>query len=110
MRITTEASGANGSTTGSFAPASDAPTSANSDAHKSSSKQSWRRPNNVRELAAQATTIATMLLNDKVDLELARTYAGITRVVCQAMALEVSRSRFLRSTPDLDLDEQEQPR
>ena len=65
----------------------------------------WRQPRNVREFAAQANAVATMVLNGTMDLESARAYSSVARTVAQAMSTEVSRSRFLQSEPSLDLPE-----
>ena len=79
--------------------------SKNSEEQSSTSKQHWPMPRNVRQFAAQANAIATMLLNDQIDVMVAKTYAGIARVVTQAASIEVARSRFLKEEPDLSLDE-----
>jgi hypothetical protein len=68
------------------------------------SNKRWRKPRNVREFAAQANEIATLLLNDEIDIEKARGYASLARVVTQAASVEVTRSRFLRTAPDLSLE------
>lgn len=70
----------------------------------SDSKKHWRKPRTLREFAAQANEIATLVLNDGIDIERARNYAALARVVSQAASIEVTRSRFLKREPDLSLD------
>ena len=57
----------------------------------------------IREFAAQANAVATMVLNGTMDLDAARTYSSVARTVAQAMSTEVSRSRFLATEPSLDI-------
>lgn len=78
-------------------------TSRNSGERSSGSTRRWRQPRNVREFAAQANAVATLVLNGEMGLEAARTYSSVARTVAQAMSTEVSRSRFLQSEPSLDL-------
>lgn len=80
------------------------PTSANSSEQSSASKRQFRRPRNVKEFAAQANAVATMILNGKIDLDTARAYSAIARTVAQAVTAETARARFLRSQPDLTLE------
>jgi len=68
----------------------------------SDSIKRFRQPKNVREFAGQANMVATRILNGEIDLEIARAYSAVARTVAQAMSTEVARSRFLRSSPDLD--------
>lgn len=56
--------------------------------------------------AAQANRVATMVLNGEIDLEVARTYSSMARTVAQAMSTEVSRARFVRTQPTLDLTDE----
>lgn len=79
------------------------PSSKSSGARSDDSTRRWRQPRNVREFAAQANAVATMVLNGTMDLESARTYSSVARTVAQAMSTEVSRSRFLQSEPSLDI-------
>jgi len=69
----------------------------------SGSTRRWRQPRTVREFAAQANAVATMVLNGTMDLDAARTYSSVARTVAQAMSTEVSRSRFLATEPSLDI-------
>ena len=101
----TSPSAASGSTATSNASASGSQTSKTSDAPSSGSTRRWRQPRNVREFAAQANAVATMVLNGTMDLDAARTYSSVARTVAQAMSTEVSRSRFLQSEPSLDIPE-----
>lgn len=45
-----------------------------------------------------------MILNGEVDMDVARAYASLARVVSQAASLEVTRGRFLKEMPDLSLE------
>ncbi len=93
-------SGADGGNSGSgFMP----PIFKNSGEPSSGLTRRWRQPRNVREFAAQANAVATMVLNGNIELEAARAYSSVARTVAQAMSTEVSRSRFIRSEPSLDL-------
>lgn len=65
------------------------------------SKKQYSRPANVRELAWQASDVATRLLNGTIDLETARAYGSIVRTVAQAMSAQVQQSRIMRQEPDL---------
>lgn len=49
--------------------------------------------------------VATLVLNEEIDLDLARAYAALARVLSQTVSVEVSRARFLRTEPDLTLDD-----
>lgn len=82
-------------------------TSTNSDEQSSGSNKPWRQPTNIKQLAAQANNIATKVLNGGIDLETAKLYVSLARVVAHATSLEVTRGRFLKEMPDLDLAEDE---
>jgi len=66
----------------------------------------WKQPKTVKEFASQASVVCTRLLNGEMDLEVARAYSGIARIVAQAVSSEVTKSRFLSQKPDLEIDEQ----
>lgn len=102
----TQPSENSGSTTGRRASASESPTSKNSDEPVKGSKKHWRQPKTVREFAAQANAVATLILNGDIDEAPARQYTAIARTVAQAMSIEVARSRFLKEMPDLDFGEE----
>lgn len=59
----------------------------------------------MREFASQANSVCTLLLNGKISLEKAKAYSSVARTVAQAMSIEVTRGRFLRTMPDLTLDD-----
>jgi len=63
----------------------------------------WLQPTSVQELANQVNSVATKVLNGDIDMGKARTYATLTRVVAQLLAVEVMRSKCLRQPPDLRL-------
>lgn len=92
-----------GSTDTRSESASASPTSKSSGERSSGSTRRWRQPRNVREFAAQANAVATMVLNGTMDLESARTYSSVARTVAQAMSTEVSRARFVAVEPSLEL-------
>lgn len=71
------------------------------------SKGHWQTPKDLRQLASQANKVATMVLNNQIDLEIARTYASVTRTIAQAKNMERSRSLMTRSELDLGLNEAE---
>lgn len=79
-------------------------TSISSEPPSSDSNRRWRKPKTVREFAAQANDVATMILNGEIDMEQARGYASLARVVAQAASVEVTRARFLKREPDLSLE------
>jgi hypothetical protein len=45
--------------------------------------------------------VATMVLNDEIDLDKAKSYSNIARNVIQGMGQEVTKSRFLKTAADL---------
>lgn len=77
----------------------------NSEKPSNGSNKFWQKPNNIKEFAAQANKVATMVLNGEIDLESARLFASLGRVVTQATSLEVTRGRFLKEEPNLSLEE-----
>lgn len=98
-----------GSEPGKSELADEAATSSTSDAPSTSSTRHWPTPVNVRQFAAQARLVATLILRDEIDLDKARAYSGVARTVAQAMTTETARARFLRSEPDLMFDDEESP-
>lgn len=68
----------------------------------SDSKVQWRQPANVKEFAAQANRVATMILEGTIELETARVYSSVARTVSQSMSIEVQRARASKEKPDLD--------
>lgn len=100
----TPTSDAGGSATGNGASACSCPTSPTSDAPASGSSGSWRTPASVKELAAQATEVGTMLLNGTLPLETAKAYSALARSVAQLVSAEVARARVRREEPDLRLN------
>jgi Zn-dependent peptidase ImmA (M78 family) len=67
-------------------------------------KQQYQSPRTVREFAAQCNDVATKVLNDEIDVDKARLYASVARVVAQAVSSEVTRARFVKEEPDLSLE------
>ena len=96
-----ESSGSEGGKSGSESPS---PTSENSGKPRSVSKMRWPKPGNVRELAAQANAVTTLLLNGDIDLDTARAYSAMIRGVGQLVGAEVSRARMRREAPNLELE------
>lgn len=68
------------------------------------SKKRWHTPEDVRQFAAQANKVATMILNGEIDIETARAYSSLARVVSQSASIQVTKARFLKEEPDLNLD------
>lgn len=79
-------------------------TSKQSKKRSSGSKKRWRQPRNAREFAAQANEVATMILNGEMNIDDARAYASVARVVAQSMSSSVTQARFLKEAPDLSLE------
>jgi len=75
----------------------------NSELPKSDSNVRWRQPKTVRNFASQVNAVATKVLNGEIDMDAARTYATLTRVLAQAISVEVTRARFLKEAPDLTI-------
>lgn len=84
------------------------PTSRRSGEPSSGSKVRWRRPKNVREFAAQANSVATMMLNGDLDIDTARAYSSIARGIAQMMSINVTRARFLKTEPILEFDQDDE--
>jgi hypothetical protein len=61
-------------------------------------------PGTVREFASQVNSVATSVLNGQMDIDEARTYASLARVISQTVSAEVTRARFLKQEPDLTFD------
>lgn len=64
----------------------------------------WKQPRTVREFASQVNAVASRVLNGEIDLDVARTFSGLARVVAQSVSSEVTRSRFAKQTPDMSFD------
>lgn len=98
-------SGSDGPVPGDSAPGATCPPNCGPSAAPSSgSKRRWRKPRTVKEVTAQATTVATMLLNGEIDLETARAYSGLARTMAQTVTAELMRARFLQRQPDLTVE------
>jgi mannose/cellobiose epimerase-like protein (N-acyl-D-glucosamine 2-epimerase family) len=74
-----------------------------SDEPAPSSNEPFQLPKSVKELAAQATLVATMLLNEEMEPERGRTYSALVRSVAQLISAEVARARIKKQEPDLNL-------
>lgn len=61
-------------------------------------------PQTVREFAGQVNSVATSVLNEEMDIDQARVYASLARVISQTVSAEVTRARFLKQEPDLTLE------
>lgn len=70
--------------------------------HSRNSKHHWRVPGDAMGFASQMRAVATMVLNEEIDLDIARTYGALARATVQALSVSVTRSRFSREVPDLD--------
>lgn len=92
-------------------PGSDFPKdSSKSDAPSDTSTPFWPEPQTAMEFAAQARSVATMVLNNGIDIDVARLYSAVARTVAQALSVEVTRSRFLRREPDLRFPKLKEPK
>lgn len=100
-----------GSTDGVGAPgATSPPNSTNSATPSNASKRRYRKPRTALQLAAQASAVATALLNGTLDLDTARAYGTIARTAAQSLGVEVQTGRFLKTSPSLDMSwEAEEP-
>lgn len=58
----------------------------------------------MREFAGQVNRVASMLLNGRIETDVARTYAALARTVAQTVSVEVTRSRFLKREPMLEFE------
>jgi hypothetical protein len=70
----------------------------------SDSKPHWRQPTTIMEFASQVNAVCNRVLNGTIDLEKAKLYSAMARVVTQAANIEVARGRMGKYTPDLDLN------
>lgn len=96
-----------GSTSGKSLRAEEDPlNSENSTAPSSGLKKRWRTPKNVRELATQINQVATLVLNDQIDLERARAFGALTRNVAQLISTEFQRSRSKQQVVDTNFCEE----
>jgi hypothetical protein len=108
MASETPKNGPDGSEITESASDSTFPTSKTSDEPSSDSMRRWKRPDSVREFAAQANTVATSLLNGEMNLDVARTYSSLARGIAQMMSIEVTRARFLKTEPILEFDDDDE--
>ena len=70
-----------------------------------SSMPSWKQPTTVHQLACQVSAAGTLLLNGKLNLEVARTYSSMMRATAQLVHSEIHRARMAENPPDLTLAE-----
>lgn len=97
-----------GSATGRREVADDPKTSSTSGTPSRHSTRRYKKPNNVREFASQANTVATRILNGEIDLDTARAYSAVARTVAQAVTAQTVHARFLKATPDLNFEDMEE--
>lgn len=101
----TPKSGELGSEPTNSAPESESrPKSMRSAKQSSGSKRRYRTPRNVAEFAAVANEVAIKVLNEEIDLETARNFASVARVVSQLTSARVAHARFNKTAPDLSLE------
>lgn len=79
--------------------------SLNLEGHQNGLKQLWHTPTNARELAIQANKMATLLLNNQVDINTAQKYSALVRGISQLMSIEVAKARLEKTKINLDLTE-----
>jgi hypothetical protein len=104
----TTPAGVSGSTAGGNGSVGASQTSKPSEPPSTPSTRRWRRPKDAAAFAAQANSVATMILNGELDLDTARTYSGVARTMAQVLSAEVYRARFLQQAPDLSLEEDDE--
>lgn len=75
----------------------------NSEEHQNDLKTLWHTPTNARELAIQANKMATLLLNNQVDINIAQKYSALVRGISQLMSIEVAKARLEKTKINLDL-------
>ena len=95
-----------GSSTGKVAPEElFQQTSTSSDGQLKSSNDAWQRPTDLNEFTSQVLSVSTMLLNGKIDMELARTYSSLARTISQSITASLVRARLMKEEPDLEFEE-----
>lgn len=75
----------------------------NSGEQQNALNKHWLTPTNARELAIQANKMATMLLNNEVDMGIAQKYSALVRGISQLMSIEVAKARLEKTKINLDL-------
>jgi hypothetical protein len=98
-----------GGSTSSTGPRTSTPpkNSGSSEEPSGRSKPKWKRQTTAKGLAAQMEAVGAGLLNEEIPLETARVYAALARATVQAMGIEVTKARFSKQIPDLDLADEE---
>lgn len=109
----TRSSEGRGFTPGKNVSDSEVLTSALSDGPSKTSSGQWLLPANTRAFVRQANEVMTAVLNGEIDIDKARVYGSIARVMAQMMSVQERYARFLREAPNLsltdsDTDEEEQ--
>lgn len=97
--------GNSGSARGKKGLGSTSPVSKISVEQSKGSKRLWQVPKDVQGFTAQANEVATSVLNGEVNIERARIYASISRVISQTFTAQVQIARLTRSIPSLSLGE-----
>lgn len=69
------------------------------------SKERWKQPRTIMEFASQVNSVCNRVLNDEIDMEVAKTYSALARVVTQGANIEVAKARFSKTEPNLRLDQ-----
>jgi hypothetical protein len=83
------------------------PQSMRSTTQSSASKERWRQPKTIMEFASQVNSVCNRVLNGKIDMEVAKTYSALARVVTQSANIEVAQARLSHAPPELRLDQME---
>ena len=107
IKNATPSSDSSGSTTTSPASVGTTPISKPSGLPSSGSTEHWPVPKNARQFAAQANRVATLILNNEIELEVARTYSAVARTAAQMLTAEVQRARYRQLEPNLSLEWEE---
>ncbi len=79
--------------------------SSRSTSQSNGSKKRWRQPKTIMQFASQVNDVCNRVLNDEIDIEKAKLFSAMARVVTQAANVEVSKARLAKEVPDLALDQ-----
>jgi hypothetical protein len=71
------------------------------------SKEHWKQPKTIMQFAQQVNAVCSRVLNGEIDMEVAKTYSAMARVVTQAANIEVARARLSKDLPELGLEDEE---
>lgn len=93
------------SSTNSKPATSSTPTSSSSTKQSDGSIKRWKKPQTIKQFAAQINQVATMILNEEIPIETAYAYSRLTRNFAHIITTETAKNRFLKKQTDLELEE-----